>query len=80
MEASSLLTLKEVCKALKVSESTLKRLIREGEFHEPVYPTDGTAAWYEGDVTAYMWKRTQGHRLRKSDPKAKRPDDPLDEI
>ncbi len=66
-----LLTIEEVAARLTVSVETVRRLIREGKFFEPVHPTDGSAAWQEEDITAYLWPRMNAHRIRKPGAKGK---------
>lgn len=75
-----LLTIEEVAARLKVSVSTVRGLIRDGEFPEPIHPTDGSSAWFLMDADAYLHRRTQAHRFRKVDPKMKKSDPVPDEF
>jgi predicted DNA-binding transcriptional regulator AlpA len=70
-----LLTIEEVSRRLTVSVQTVRRLIREGKFPEPIHPTEGAVAWTADDVTAYLWSRMNSHRLRKPGAKGKTDDD-----
>ena len=49
-----LLTELEVCQTLGISKSTLRPMIRRGEFPEPLKLSSGTSRWPEQDVNDYV--------------------------
>ena len=53
-KAPELLTDKEVCQMLGISRSTLRRVIRRGEFSKPLKPSPGTSRWPRKIVEDYI--------------------------
>ena len=53
-KAPELLTEKEVCQMLRISRSTLRRVIRRGEFSKPLKPSPGTSRWPRKIVEDYI--------------------------
>ena len=53
-KAPELLTEKEVCQMLRISKSTLRRVIRRGEFSKPLKPSPGTSRWPRKIVEDYI--------------------------
>ena len=53
-KAPELLTEQEVCQMLGISKSTLRRMIRRGEFPEPRKLSPGTRRWPKQDVYHYI--------------------------
>ena len=53
-KAPELLTEKEVCQMLRISRSTLRRVIRRGEFSKPLKPSPGTSRWPRRIVEDYI--------------------------
>jgi prophage regulatory protein len=49
-----MLKIKEVCAKVRVSEATLRRMIRNGKFPQPKRTSDRSIGWLEGDVDAWM--------------------------
>lgn len=47
------LTLEEVAKRLRVGKRTLQRMIADGRFPGPLYPTPGSAMWLAADLDTY---------------------------
>lgn len=48
----------QVLRVLKISDSTLKRLIRKGEFPKPIKISPRVHAWFEEDVINYIVSRS----------------------
>jgi predicted DNA-binding transcriptional regulator AlpA len=65
MALPQLLTKEEVARALRISESSLKRLVRDGQFPEALSVSEGKPYWLEEDVRAYLHLRS---RLSKKWP------------
>lgn len=54
MDGEELLSLKEVASRLKVSEKTIRRMIKDGRFPDPV--RIGTSPlWHAKDCDAFIW-------------------------
>ncbi len=53
-DASRLLKAHEVCQMLGISKSTLRRMIRRGEFPEPLKLSPGASRWPKQDVYHYI--------------------------
>ena len=49
-----LLKAREVCQMLGISISTLRRMIRRGQFSEPLKPSPGTSRWPRQVVDDYI--------------------------
>ena len=56
MPAPSLLNVKETCKRLRVSRSTLYKRVRAGNIPAPVYVTPTAPRWREDEIDAYIEK------------------------
>ena len=52
-DPSRLLNIRQVCERLGISPSTLRRLIRSGQFRPPVHPSPGTSRWPEEYLDDY---------------------------
>lgn len=68
------LELSEVASYLRVSSSTLKRLVREGKFPRPIEVSPGVRAWLWRDCVLWMWlaeARPRMRAARKPQPKEK---------
>lgn len=56
---SLLLRLDDVCTLLNVSPSTLKRMIKRGEFPPPIIISDRIRAWPRSQLVQYVERLTQ---------------------
>lgn len=50
------LTIKEVAKTVRLSESTIKRLLRLGEFPTPVHLSPRRVFWLESEIQKWVKK------------------------
>lgn len=65
-----LLTADEVCEALSVSQSTLKRIVAEGGI--PMYKVRGSCRFFTSEVKAYVLSRQVSAAPSQPIPRPKR--------
>lgn len=61
-----LLNQKEVIEIVRLSRSTIYRMVKAGKFPEPIYPTTNRKFWFEEDIWDWL------NAVNEFDPKRRR--------
>ena len=71
--APKLLNAREVCQMLGISISTLRRMVRQGQFSEPLKPSPGTSRWPRQVVNDYIEELQRRDGPPRVEPKTAHP-------